>query len=249
MAHTVEEDPPDSNDLPGWQLAVQNDAFRNFRHEAIVAAIRDLYARADAAVITPLAKHLSERMFSLIYGVIGRHYRAEDIAQEAHSRLWEAILQPESADGRGLREAFTPRLRYRVKDVVAKFQSHAVRSQPADGEGGAEGDPKPVPAKKSKRTEIADGALLDGVAAKEDPVGERIDVETVLERISDPRKRLVFRMYMDGVPFKSTRICSIEDAVGVSERTARAWVEEIQEMLGTDPLVQNLQSHTTGGMS
>jgi hypothetical protein len=246
MADTIEADPPpDSNDLPGWQKAIQDGSFTNFRLEAIVEAIQDLYATAPEGVITALAKYLSQRIYSLLWRVVGSQAQGVEIANEVHSLLWEAILQPTSADGRGLREAFVPRLTFRVKDVLAKLSrnssapDHCVRedSSAADGKG------------KPRRQPIKGSPALDGVAAKEMHLGEVIDVERVLERIANPRKRLVFRMFMDGVPYKSKRGGSIEAATGVSEKTARAWVAEIQAMLATDSTVLELKRYKTGGMS
>jgi len=78
MADTVEDErPPDSNDLPGWQLAVQNGSFRHYRLEAIVAAIQDLHATADSAFINTLARHLSDMMFSLLYRDLRGNHRVK----------------------------------------------------------------------------------------------------------------------------------------------------------------------------
>jgi hypothetical protein len=76
---------------------------------------------------------------------------------------------------------------------------------------------------------IRDYSLMDGVR----DLDEMLDVETVLANILDDRKRLAFRLYMDEIPFKSKRSISIASALGISEKTARDWIEEIQEILKT----------------
>ena len=57
------------------------------------------------------------------------------------------------------------------------------------------------------------------------------DHRFLAENIKDDRKRLAFRLYMDDVPFKSKRHHSIAKALGIDEKTARLWIEEIKAQL------------------
>jgi hypothetical protein len=60
---------------------------------------------------------------------------------------------------------------------------------------------------------------------------EERNVESVLQLVKDDRKRLAFRLYMEGVPHKSSRSHSIAEALGIDEKTARQWVKEVQSFL------------------
>ena len=61
---------------------------------------------------------------------------------------------------------------------------------------------------------------------------EQIDVDRFLEEnIKDDRKRLAFYLFMDDLPFKSKKFASIARALGIDERTARQWIEEIKKQL------------------
>ena len=72
--------------------------------------------------------------------------------------------------------------------------------------------------------------MVDGVYA---PPSEQID--RFLEiNIADDRKRLAFRLFMDELPFKSTRSNSIAKALGIDESTARQWIKEMQVQLVAD---------------
>lgn len=76
-----------------------------------------------------------------------------------------------------------------------------------------------------------DPSMFDGV----NDFIERMDIDRLLKKhVPDNRKRLVFRLFMDDVPFKTKRkttTLSIADAMEIDESTARAWVKEVQETL------------------
>jgi hypothetical protein len=72
-------------------------------------------------------------------------------------------------------------------------------------------------------------------------------VENILDQVTDDRKRLAFRLFMDGVPFKSKKTECIADALGISEKTAREWVKEVRELLSAVPAAQDLLNSTTRG--
>src|SRR5438309_2323069 len=71
-------------------------------------------------------------------------------------------------------------------------------------------------------------------------LNESIDVENILARIADPKKRLAFRLHMDGVPAKSKKTESIAKALGVSDKTVREWISEVTALLSSLPEVQEL---------
>jgi hypothetical protein len=87
-----------------------------------------------------------------------------------------------------------------------------------------------------------DLSLLDGVRDTD----ERIDVQRLLEVVTDDRKRLAFYLHMDRVPYKSIKGHSIAKAINKSAETAKDWVEEVQELLKLNKEVQELQKSRTG---
>jgi DNA-directed RNA polymerase specialized sigma24 family protein len=216
---TSEDPPPESTDLPGWRQVIADGCLRHFRPEAIVAAIQDLGPHTDKTVLNPLAKHLSDRMFFMLRRLVGRNHpnHGQDIIERVHIQLWEALLQPTSADGKALRVAFGSRLKFRLKDALA-IEARSFRTPTEDPKGGA-------------ILSLAEHPDLAEVEASVDAIDERIDVDRILENVTDGNKRLAFRLFMDGVPYKSKKSNSIAEALGISERTAREWIKEAQELL------------------
>jgi RNA polymerase sigma factor (sigma-70 family) len=255
-ASTGEEPPPDSTDIAGWRLAITDGRFRRFPLEAIAAAIQDLRPNRDGGLINALARHLSESVCRIVRHYVGRNHpnEGDDIVDRVHDQFFEALLQPQSADGKGIRKALVSRLHFRAKDAIVKEarerrlpdenapkprKKAAASDPPDDGQevkfadidrqpdlseeaGSSDGDEAP-PSKAQWNP-----ALLDGVRAAD----QQIDVDRFLEEnIKDDRKRLAFRLFMDDLPFKSKKYDSIARALGIDERTARQWIEEIKEQL------------------
>jgi hypothetical protein len=234
-----DERPPDSTDLQGWQRALAEGRLGTFRLEAIVAAIQDLGPLADKAVRNPLWKHLSDA----ILGILRRHVslrhrnRGDDIIDRTHGQIIEAILRPTSADGKALRDSFVPRVTFRLKDAIIK--EAAARRAEMHQTAGSQALSKPA----------NDDAPPELRHDPTNTIHESMDVENILEQVTHDQKRLAFRLYMDGIPFKSNKSCSIATALGISERTARTWVREVQALLSVLPQVQELQKLSTRGAS
>ena len=256
-ASTGEEPPPDSTDVAGWRLAITDGRFRRFPLEAIAAAIQDLRPNRDGGLINALAEHLSESVYRIVRRYVGRNHpnAGYDIVDRVHDQFFESLAQPHSADGKGIRKALVWRLQFRAKDAIAKEardrripdetavkpQKQAKQSDPPGDEGhdvelvdidqhpdlaeeGGSSDGDETPSSKARWNP----ALLDGVRATD----EQIDVDRFLEEnIKDDQKRLAFRLFMDGLPFKSKKYDSIAKALGIDEKTARLWIEEIQKQL------------------
>jgi hypothetical protein len=233
-AEPNDEPPPKSTDLEGWRRAIQEGRHTGCRLEEIVAAIQDLGPRADKAVLNPLAKHLSDALLGILRARVGVNHpnRGVDIIERVHGQLFEAILQPASADGRALRAAFVPRVTFRIKDALVA-EARAARQVPLR-ETDTGGDPN------ARRGADASGERVPMPRDLSGVLGESMDVEAILEQVTDERKRLAFRLFMDGVPFKSSKSRSIEEALDVSERTARDWVKEVQDLLSSVPAVQDI---------
>lgn len=221
--------PPKSTDIDGWRRAVKDGSYTRFRLEDIVAAIQDLGPCADKDVLIPLATHFSDALLHILRARVSASHRnrGEDIIERTHSQIIEALLQPKSADGRALRKAFVPRIMFRLKDAIAtearlaRLPSTAAESIPA-GQGSC------------------DEWLQE---PHHDPTGDmnqQLDVERILEQVEDDQKRLAFRLFMDGVPYKSNKSDSIARALDISEKTAREWVKEVREQLSSAPEAQAL---------
>lgn len=93
-------------------------------------------------------------------------------------------------------------------------------------------------AQEAKEKRASDDALvkLDWYGSSVDPrdaITEGMDLSCALEKVGDPRKRLAFRLSLEQVPSHSNRDCvlSIAEICKVSEKTARAWIDEVLEVV------------------
>jgi hypothetical protein len=269
------KDSPKSTDLDGWRQAIADKQLGAFRLEAIAAAFEDLGPR-DKRVQEGLAKHLSDAILKILRPHVGFHHanRGEDIILRVHGKIFTALLRPPSADGRGLRVAFVPRVLFRLKDAIAEEERERrvpdeTRRRGKRGSGKARDDTgeaeeasevghlteiqsSAADTEDSEEAEFApvkmrDTSLLDGVRDTD----QEIDVTRILERVCDPRKRLAFHLFMDGVPYKSKHsdVYTVAQALGVSEKTARNWVEEVRQVLRDDERVRFLKQRKEGGGS
>jgi len=114
---------PKSTDLDGWRQAIAESRLRSFRLEDIVAAFQDLGPR-DKDIQHVLAKYLSDSILRILGGLVGPNHpnRGHDIIFRAHHQIFVALMRPTSADGRGLRQAFFPRVAFRMKDAIVAEQ-------------------------------------------------------------------------------------------------------------------------------
>lgn len=211
----AEEPPPPSIDLDGWRLAISEDRFRAFPLESLVAAIQDLGLNSDRTVINALVEHVSKSLMLMLRKFVGTHHRnrGDDIIEATHAQLIDAVLQPSSADGKGLRRAFIPRVKVRVLDAVRRASKLSDREKLTDN-----------------LADLSDSRHANSPDPQKEWV-ERLHVEHVLSRIVDENKRLAFRLHMEGIPLESKRSASIAAALGVSRKTAAEWIEEVQSQL------------------
>src|SRR5205823_262938 len=107
-------------DLEAWRQAVGDGRYKSYRLEAVVGAIQDLGPCSDKAVVNPLAEHLSDAVLRILRGLVGVNHpnRGYDLIDRTHGRVIDAVLQPDSADGKALRVAFGPRVTFRLKDAL-----------------------------------------------------------------------------------------------------------------------------------
>jgi len=203
------EEGPDPDDIAAWRQEIASGSLPKIRSQSLVAAVQRIGPNGERRVLEPLMKEISARMMRILRKQIGRNHRNEgwDLIEEAHGKLIEAVLKHNSADGTGLRTAFYTRVRFRGADAIRREQLHGERYDYALEDGG-------LPLRLNK------------TAATDE---EHAHVEDVLRMIQDPRKRLAFRLYMDGVPRNSTKVASIASALGVSAKTAEDWIKETKK--------------------
>ena len=137
----------------------------------------------------------------------------EGIIERAHGHLLESIFDLGSDDGPDLVEAFWPRVRFRGLDA-ARIEVKFHRRHPAialddDGE-----------------MLIPQSRRLDGGAGS-------VEVSHLLSRIADPRKRLAFRLFMEGMRVRKGEPC-VATACGCDPKTAAAWIAEARAFLATE---------------
>ncbi|MGB9409076.1 MAG: hypothetical protein WCA89_16185 [Terracidiphilus sp.] len=269
---TGEEEPPKSTDLDGWRRAIADDRLSVFRLEALAAAFQDLGNR-DTQVQHALAKHLSDAILHMLRKHVGINHPDQgwDIIYRTHYLIVTALLSPKSADGRSLRVAFGSRVLFRIKDAIAAEQRE--RRTPDDAppekrpklggkkdigeECGVDIDASAEPTESDEEFAVLDDPdrASPRPIPQEDPlsdemrnVDEQINVEGILDCVGDPRKRMAFHLFMDGVPYKSKKksVESIAQALGISERTAREWVKEVRQLLAEHEGVKHLKKLRVG---
>jgi hypothetical protein len=259
MKALVGTDPPlKSTNLAEWQEVVANGRLCEFSLEAIAAAFQDLGPGSNRSVRHALAKYLSDDIYRRLKRNVGRNHPNEgrDIIDRVHFQLFEALARPHSKDAKGMRVAFASRVMFRLKDAIAAEQrAHRIQDEAVANKNkkskkaqkteendadeikfvGIEHHPDLVDEDESDNAETVGGssiqrnpALMDGVRE----IDENCDVNRFLEQnISDYRKRLAFRLFMEGLRCKSKKSISIAKAVGADEKTVRLWIEEIQGQL------------------
>jgi hypothetical protein len=198
--------------------------------------------------------------------------RGEDIILRVHGEIFAALLRPSSADGKALRVAFGPRVLFRLKDAIAAEERErripdesrtAKKKVTSDEDGEAEKGSVDINASAEspdfeEELEPENGcktgqpirpgpSLLDGVRE----LDEHVNVEGILDCVTDPKKRLAFHLYMNDIPFKTKKkkVQSIAQALNISEKTARAWVEEVRVLLSEHEGVKHLKKSRVGARS
>jgi hypothetical protein len=197
-----------------WRRAAASEGLGRYPIERVVEATQTLGVGAHRQVVNSLIAHISGEMLRWLRGFVGRNRRNQgvDIIEDVHSKMIEAVLRPESADGIGLRTAFYKRLQFRATDAI---QDEML----ADGRYASSDDA----AVTVPETGAGDAALA---------MQEQTDVSRLLECITDPRKRRAFELHMEGCPLSPGKAAnSIAGELGVSAKTAGEWIDEVIALL------------------
>lgn len=204
--------PPD--DLNGWRHAVDSDRLSRLRIECVVEAVQSLKDTSDRRVINALMTHISDVMVYWLRRFVGKNHRNEgvDVIESVQGKMIEAVLQPTSPDGIGLRTTFYKRLQFRATDALQDELLAAGRFPSFD-------DP-------SSAVSGEDGGVTSQF------MQQNADISRLLDCITDPRKRRAFCLHMEGCPLAPGKATvSIAGELGVSAKTAGEWIDEVVALL------------------
>lgn len=210
---TKESQSPLPSDLAGWRRVVAEDRLASCRMEDVVAAVQGMGPDGEEKILQALMLRISNEIIRILRWTIGKNHANEgiDMIERAHGQLIEAVLRPDSADGKGLRVAFRRRIEFRATDAIQAELLNTYRYPYAEDVG-------VVPV-----TDQGPWLYIE----------QNAYVKSLLQHIADPRKRLAFRLYMNDVPTESKKVKSIASALGVSAKTVRAWIAEVRTQLKT----------------
>ena len=210
---TEEDQESAPSDCEGWRDIIAEGGLDFLPPERIVAAVQALGPEADERVLGPLLNYLADKITRLLHRHVGKSKpNRKEIISRAHFALLEDILQPDTADGVGLRTAFGARVFYRAIDAIRKEDKLPAREPSYEQFDTLRREPRVEQIHWTRE-------------------GQEAYVEEVLMTIPDPKKRFAFRLHMEGVPAKSKKGFSISDALRISDKTAMKWIAEVQELL------------------
>lgn len=206
-------------DVEWWRRAIaQEGNLRRLRPEDIVRAAQDPRIKTERRIYNALMQYLSELITRKVRSGVNRSWKngGQDIVDNVHDKLIEAILRPGSADGTELGRRFWPVLKTRTIDQIRVAEKERDRFTFHEDE-------------IAERPEHLADLGHTGVE-------EKIDRERLLERalvcVPDHRKRLAYRLHLQGVPRKTTKgTTSISEVVGVSSKTAGEWIDEVDAIV------------------
>ena len=206
---------PEAADDAGWAAASAAGELRDCPPGLLVGALRALVAEGDARLVETLTIHLSDRVTRRLRKLIGADHvnRGEDIIAEAHAEIMEAVFDPDSTDGPELVEHFWARIRNRGIDA-ARVEGRYTRRH--------------LPLKTDEDCEliVPRGHRVDGGAGS-------ADVSHLISRIADPKKRLAFRLYLEGMRVRKGDPC-VASVCGCDPKTAAKWIAEARAILAAE---------------
>lgn len=213
------EEPPLPSDLDGWRSVVAADGLRRLRTEHIVAAIQHIGPNGDQRLLAALITHVSNQLLRRIKRLVGKNHRneGEDIIWRAHHQLIVAVLKPNSKDGQALCKTFATCVEFRVADAIRAERKYAYRNKPFKTRPGVTDDGE---------------EMVETIEPPDEGSEQTAEVQQLLNRIPDPRKRKAFRLHMDGCPLgPGIATTSIAEQLGISAKTAGEWIAETKALL------------------
>jgi len=213
------EEPPSPSDLEGWRKVAADDGLRRLRPEDIVAAIQHIGPNSDQRLLAALITHISDVLLLRIKRLVGKNHRneGEDIIWRAHHQLLVAVLKPNSKDGQALCKRFGKCVEFRVADAIRAERKYGYRNKPFKTQPGVADDGEEI---------------VETIEPPEEGSEQAAEVQQLLNRIPDPRKREAFRLHMDGCPLgPGIGTTSIAERLGISAKTAGEWIAETKALL------------------
>jgi hypothetical protein len=214
---TNEIDCPEASpdDVDWWRRAISHPGtLGRLRPEDIVGAAQDPRIKAERRLYNALMQHLSEFISRKVRTRVSRQWKngGQDIVDNVHDKLIEAILRPSSPDGKELGRRFWAVLRTRTIDAIRVAEKERDRFTNHEDE---------IVERPEREVEVGHTR-----------VEQKIDYDRALERalecVPDVRKRLAYRLHLQGVPCKTTKgTTSISAVVGISSKTAGEWIDEV----------------------
>jgi hypothetical protein len=209
MTTGADEGPPPT-DVEGWRSLIQGNRLASIKSESLVAAIQEIGPDGDDSVRGRLMQHVLDRITRILLRMVSRTKPNRDqIIDRLQAKLAQAILKPASKDGQGLREAFVARVEHRAMDAIRNVDKIRIREPSYDQNDDLPSEPSP------------------GIVTWTSEQQEFYVTELLEKATPDLKKRLAFRLHMDGAPYSSTRGTSIAGALGIDDTKARRWVAEV----------------------
>jgi hypothetical protein len=214
-------EPPSHLDVQAWTDIINSDGLANVCAEDIVAAIQGIGPDGDKRVRSALTGHISEAMLKIMSGKVRKSYNdgGREIIWRALDKLIFAVLTPGSADGMALCATFRATVELRLIDSVRDEIKYHSRFEPL----------------AVQTNEITSNADYEMDFPDDKPTNyaeQMAQVESVLKKISDPRKQRAFRLHMEEIPILPGKgTISIAQELNISARTAGEWIKEIKALL------------------
>lgn len=202
-----------------WRRAIAEEgALARTRPEDIVRAAQHPRIKAERGIYGALMQHLSQFIARRVRARVSRRWKngGQDIVDNVHDQLIEAILRPASADGKELGRRFWSVVKTRTIDAIRIAEKERDRFTNHEEE----------------IAEHPEREASEGHAGIEEKIDRDRALARALECVPDPRKRLAYRLHLQGVPRKTTKgTTSISKVLGVSSKTAGEWVDEVEAIV------------------
>lgn len=212
---TDQEEAPPPHDVDGWRSAsAGTERLKRLRMEDIIRAAQSPKLKADRQIFNALMGYISAFLQRTLRKRISRGWKngGQDLIDAVHDQLIDAVLRPASADGKELGQRFWAVLKTRTLDAIRTERTQQGRYT---------------------STEVAFGDESGHEAADtHESLDQKIDLERALERVPDLRKAYAYRLHLEGVPLKTKKgTTSICQTLGVSDKTASQWIDEVETII------------------
>lgn len=206
--------PPD--DVEGWAAVVAAPAkLALLKREDIIRAARHPAVRVNRHVFSGIMEFLNRAILKEAGNRVRTSWKNDgrEIAERVQHHLITTILDLSSADGKQMEKRYWAVLKNRTIDAVRDEW----KREPST--------PDAVSAEDAEEVGDTDTMQL---------AEYRAEIERILSSVPDERKKLAFRLHLQGVPLKPGKgTTSIGGALRVSDKTAGHWVAEMVALVNS----------------